>query len=234
MIDLCAHLPCLPARCEFERFSPPLICPLYSGIHDDIDREHGQRPDEKGPRDRGNPSLDPLSICFKGVDRDACYPQSERPDDEQQRTSLWALEPRQQRRACGLVSRYHDLIISRPLTEWMTRSPSVGANEALMSWVVSSWAYLWERELGVPWALWQGDEPRVQLGVRAESQEVGVVVRDEHEPLADRECQQLIVSHAELPAVARACHLVPVGVRVADERRRQALVDPRQRQASRG
>jgi len=103
-----------------------------------------------------------------------------------------------------------------------------------MSWVVSSWAYLWERELGVPWALWQGDEPRVQLGVRAESQEVGVVVRDEHEPLADRECQQLIVSHAELPAVARACHLVPVGVRVADERRRQALVDPRQRQASRG
>lgn len=83
-----------------------------------------------------------------------------------------------------------------------------------------------ERELSVAWALWQDDEPRVQLGVRAESQEVGVVVRDEHELLADRECQQLIVSHAELPSVARGGCLVPVGVRVADQHRRQALIDP--------
>lgn len=41
-----------------------------------------------------------------------------------------------------------------------------------------------------------------------------------------RRKQQLIVSRAELPTVARVCRLVPVGVCVADERRRQALVDP--------
>lgn len=42
-----------------------------------------------------------------------------------------------------------------------------------------------ERQLSVAWALWQDDEPCVQLGVRAEPYEVGVVVRDEHELLAD-------------------------------------------------
>lgn len=83
-----------------------------------------------------------------------------------------------------------------------------------------------EQELSVAWALWQDDESRVQFGVGAESDEIGVVVCYEHELLADCECQQLVVSHAELPAVARACCLVPVGVRAADKRRRQALVDP--------
>ena|ERR1700686_1044352 len=38
--------------------------------------------------------------------------------------------------------------------------------------------------------------------------------------------QQLVVSHAELPTVACAGRLVPVGVRAADKRGRQALIDP--------
>ena len=66
----------------------------------------------------------------------------------------------------------------------------------------------------------------MQLGVCAESHDVGVIVRDEHELLADGESEQLVVSHPEIPTVARACRLVPVGVRAANERRRQALVDP--------
>jgi hypothetical protein len=67
-----------------------------------------------------------------------------------------------------------------------------------------------ERELSIAGALGQDDEPCVQLGIYAEAHEVGVVVRDEHEFSADGESQQIIVSHAELPAVACAGRLVSV------------------------
>lgn len=83
-----------------------------------------------------------------------------------------------------------------------------------------------ERALSVAWALWQDDESRMQLCVRAESHEVGVIVRDEHELLADGEGQQLVVSSSELPAVASASRLVAVGVRATDECRGQTLIDP--------
>jgi len=82
-----------------------------------------------------------------------------------------------------------------------------------------------ERELSIAWALWQNDQSRMQLGVCTESHEVGVIVRDEHELLADSDGQQLVVSRTELSAVARACRLVAVGVCAADERRGQALID---------
>jgi len=77
-----------------------------------------------------------------------------------------------------------------------------------------------------PRALGQDDEPRVQFGVSAESDEVGVVVGGEHELLADSESQQLVISHPERSAVARAGRLVAVRVRAVDECRGQALVDP--------
>jgi len=83
-----------------------------------------------------------------------------------------------------------------------------------------------ERELGVPWALRQDYEPRVQLRVCAESHEVGVVVRDEHELLADGQREQLVVRHAKPTSVTGACRLMPEVVGTTDERRGQALVDP--------
>lgn len=62
-------------------------------------------------------------------------------------------------------------------------------------------------------ALWQDDESGMQIGVSAEPNEVCVVVGDEYELLADRQSEQLIVTHSEMPAVSRVGCVISEGVR---------------------